>query len=132
MNVRVWLMIGVLIFGVRFGLPVAYDVPPKVSSLYRLSLLASIVLFLSICCIAINVINLLPVFNLILPNVLTLFHLASFGTFCFTTVAMSTLSLFYNISMLICLVVFDMRVVSAPSGKPPMVYYKETLLVWLS
>ena len=74
MNVRVWLMIGVLIFGVRFGLPVAYDVPPKVSSLYRLSLLASIVLFLSICCIAINVINLLPVFNLILPNVLTLFQ----------------------------------------------------------
>ena len=96
------------------------------------ALLASIVPFLSICCIATNATNLLPAFNLILLNVLTLFHLLLFGTFCFTTVVMLTLLLFYNISMLICIVAFDMRVVSAPSGKLPMVYCRETLLVWLS
>ena len=93
--------------------------------------LASIVPFLLICCIAINAVNLLLVFNLILLSVLTPFLLALFGTFCFTTAAMSTLSLFYNISIVICLVAFGMRVVSAPFGKLPMVYCKGTLLVWL-
>ena len=93
--------------------------------------LASIVPYLLICCNVIKTVNLLLVFNLILLNALTPFPLALFGTFCFTTAVMSTLSLFYKIFIVICLVAFDMRVVSAHFGKLPMVYYKGTLLVWL-
>ena len=122
-----------LTFGVRFysnGNILGYILPNSPFAKVAV-LLALTVLFLSICCDVINIINLLPVYNSTLQNALTQSHLVLFGISCFITVVMLILLLFFNTCMLICVVVFVTRDVSALFGKLQMVYYRGTLLVWL-
>ena len=86
-------------------------IPPSSLSARVVALLVSIVPFRSTCYVDTKAAEHLQAFNSTLPNVLTPSRTVSFGTYSSITDAMLALSLFYNIYIPICNVVFVTPVV---------------------